>query len=65
MQDTKEPARRRTLTVVEAAEILGIGRNQAYRAARDGDLPVIRIGNRILVVRDAFEQMLAAERAAG
>ena len=42
-----------TLTVPEAARLLGIGRNLAYDiAARDGDiagLPVIRVGRRLLI----------------
>jgi excisionase family DNA binding protein len=40
---------RATITVEEAAELLGIGRSAAYEAARSGDLPVRRIGRRILV----------------
>ena len=51
---------RRTLTVPEAAKILGIGRNQAYDAARSGEIPTIRIGGRILVPLAALEKLLAA-----
>lgn len=42
-----------TLTVTEAAELLGVGRNLAYEiASRDGELagvPVIRVGRRLLI----------------
>ncbi len=42
-----------TLTVPEAARLLGIGRNLAYEiAARDGEIagvPVIRVGRRLLI----------------
>jgi|GEM_PF-2382692 len=42
-----------TLTITEAAELLGIGRNLAYETAtRDGELagvPVIRVGRRLLI----------------
>ena len=42
-----------TLTVPEAADLLGIGRNLAYEIAkRDGELagvPVIRVGRRLLI----------------
>lgn len=38
--------RKRTLTITEAAKILGIGRNQAYEAARAGTLPTIAFGER-------------------
>jgi excisionase family DNA binding protein len=34
----------KTQTVEEAAKELGIGRNQAYAAARRGEIPTIRIG---------------------
>lgn len=51
-------ADRLTITVVEAAAKLGIGKNQAYEAVRRGEIPTIRIGGRILVPRAAFERML-------
>ena len=54
---------RRTLTIEEAARALGIGRNQGYLAAKRGDIPVIRIGKRMLVPRAALERMLEGERA--
>ncbi|MCH7583290.1 MAG: helix-turn-helix domain-containing protein [Acidobacteria bacterium] len=41
-----------TLTITEAAELLGISRNSAYEAARSGNLagvPVLRVGRRLLV----------------
>ncbi len=51
-----------TMTVVEAGNLLGISRNLAYKAARDGSIPTIRIGDRILVPREQFKQLLAGER---
>ncbi|HUY08376.1 MAG TPA: helix-turn-helix domain-containing protein [Candidatus Dormibacteraeota bacterium] len=50
---------RATLTVEEAAVVLGIGRSGAYAAARIGDIPVIRVGRRLLVPRAALEALLA------
>lgn len=38
-----------TLSIAEAAELVGIGRNAAYRAAAAGELPAIRIGRRLRV----------------
>jgi excisionase family DNA binding protein len=38
-----------TLSVPEAASLLGIGKNTAYDAARTGALPTIRLGSRLLV----------------
>lgn len=50
---------KQTYTVLEAAKVLGIGRSAAYEAARCGEIPVIRIGKRILVPAAALERMLA------
>ena len=50
--------RRATVTVPEAAEILGVGRNQAYEGVKNGQIPVIRIGHRLLVPMAALERML-------
>ncbi len=52
------PIQRLTLTIEEAARMLGLSRNGAYEAAARGDLPVIRIGRRILVPRIALERLL-------
>jgi excisionase family DNA binding protein len=48
-----------TYTVDQAAKILGISRWAAYQAAREGELPTIRIGKRLIVPRAALERMLA------
>jgi len=50
---------RLTLTVNEAAHLLGISRGLAYELARCGRLPVIRLGRRILIPRVALEKMLS------
>lgn len=52
-----------TVTVPEAARILGIGRASAYEAARIGQIPTIKIGRRRLVARSALERLLDPERA--
>lgn len=52
-------AKRLTMTVGEAAKRLGIGRNQGYEAARNGQIPTIKIGKRLLVPEAALENMLA------
>ena len=48
-----------TLTIAQAARALGIGRNSAYEAARRGELPVIRVGRRMVVPRVALERLLS------
>jgi excisionase family DNA binding protein len=49
---------RATYTVKEAADILGLSRASAYRAARRGQIPTIRIGRRILVGRQALIEII-------
>ena len=55
---TGDDIRRRTYTVLEVAEILGIGRNTAYEICRTGEIPTIRIGGRVLVPRTAIDELL-------
>ena len=50
---------RLTVSIVEAAQMLGIGRTLAYEAARRGDLRTIRVGRRVLVPVLAIEELLA------
>ena len=52
-------SKRETLTVDEAARRLGISRGLAFKAVRDGVLPAIRIGRRLLVPRTGFERLLS------
>jgi len=53
-----DDALRRTLTVPEVAGILGISRSSAFSAAKAGQLPTIRLGKRVLVLKAAFEKLL-------
>jgi excisionase family DNA binding protein len=55
---------RMTMSVTEAGARLGIGKNAAYAAAGRGEIPVIRLGKRMLVPISAFEQMLAVRSKA-
>ena len=49
---------RETLTVEEAAQILGIGRNQAYVAVRNGTIPSLRFGKRYVIPRRMIDSLL-------
>ena len=55
---------RATITVEEAATLLGIGRSAAYEAARRGQLPTRRVGRRLLVPLPALLEWLGAHGAA-
>lgn len=48
-----------TLSVIEAARRLGIGRDNAYRGCKTGEIPCIRIGGRIVIPRAALERLLS------
>jgi excisionase family DNA binding protein len=56
---------RLTMTVEEAARLLGISRNSAFRAVRSGELPAIRIGRRLLVPRSHVTALLGVETPPG
>ena len=47
-----------TLTVDETAKILGVGRNSAYEAIARGEIPVVKVGKRLLVPKAALEKLL-------
>ena len=47
-----------TLTVNETAKILGVGRNSAYEAIARGEIPVVKVGKRLLVPKTALEKLL-------
>jgi excisionase family DNA binding protein len=49
---------RLTLTVQEAATVLGISRAFPYEAVRRGETPSIRIGRRVLVPRVALDRLV-------
>jgi hypothetical protein len=53
-----EPA---TMSVEEFAAEVPMGRNQAYQAVLRGEIPHIRFGKRIRVLREAARRMLRGE----
>lgn len=55
---------RATISVEDAARLLGIGRTAAYEAARRGELPTRRLGRRVLVPVPALLDWLGAPRVA-
>ncbi|MDA8297582.1 MAG: helix-turn-helix domain-containing protein [Actinomycetota bacterium] len=61
----ERPPQRLTMTVEEAAVVLGISRATAYDAVSRGEIPCIRIGRRILIPRSPWSgcwTVLEAER---
>lgn len=47
----------RYMTVTEMAQYLGIGRTKAYKLAKDPSLPVIHIGQAILIDKKALDEV--------
>lgn len=48
----------RTLSVADAAKLLGISRTLAYECVHRGELPSIRLGARIVVPTTAIDEIL-------
>lgn len=47
-----------TLTAPEVGQLLGISRNQVYKGVREGSIPSIRVGSKILVPVEALQRLL-------
>ena len=58
MKDEKANETKKTLSIAEAGRALGLGKNAAYNAAHRGEIPVIKIGGRLLVLKAAFDKLL-------
>jgi excisionase family DNA binding protein len=52
---------RATITVEEAGKYLGIGRGAAYECVRNGEIPILHLGRRLLVPVPALMKMLSGE----
>lgn len=50
-----------TLTVEQAAKLLGIGRSTAYELVHTGEIPSLRLGRRIVVPRVRLAEMLSGD----
>ncbi len=49
------------ITVGETANLLGICKNSVYKAIREGGLPCIRVGKRVLVPVGRLSELLGAD----
>lgn len=49
----------RTMSVTQAARVLGISRTTAYECVRSGDLPALRLGGRIVIPTQVVDDLLA------
>ncbi len=53
-----DPVATPTMTVEQTAKVLSISRSAAYAAASSGEIPVIRIGRRLVVPTAALRRLL-------
>jgi len=54
---------RLTLSVDEAAQVLGISRTTAYECVRTGELRAVRLGRRLVIPKAAIADLLAGPAA--
>lgn len=57
-----ELATQATISVEQAAQVLGLGRTAAYEAARRGQFPTRRLGRRLVVPVPALLEWLGVPR---
>ena len=58
MSTFHDPPERATLTVDEAAAILGISRTTAYESVRRGEILARRFGRSVVILRHELERLL-------
>ena len=63
MQNSWGSDERLTLSVEEAANLLGISRSTAYECVRTGELPAVNFGRRVLIPRRRLMRLLDGEAA--
>ena len=53
------------LTVDEAAQVMRVGRSTVYRLVREGELPLLKIGRRSVITRQAVDGFMTATAGRG
>lgn len=59
------PTERLTITVEDAAALLGISRGLAYDLVRRGEIPALRLGGRIVVPKRRLQEMVDGQHRDG
>lgn len=55
---TPDPQKEPTISVERAAKVMGIARGSAYQGVKNGEIPSIRVGRRLLVPTAALLELL-------
>jgi excisionase family DNA binding protein len=58
IEATDAPTPCRTMSVSQAARILGISRTTAYECVRSGELPALKLGGRIVIPAQVIDELL-------
>lgn len=53
------------LSLPEVARALGVSRSSIYRRAKDGRVPTVRLGRRLVVPLAALDELLSEAQASG
>jgi len=53
---------KKTLSCSEAARILGLSRNSVYQAIHRGEIPHLRVGDRIIIPENPFYEWFNCRR---
>lgn len=62
MKMQEQRAKALCVSLMIAAELLGISKGLCYRLTHEGKIPSIRLGRRILIPLDALNEMLEKNR---
>ena len=52
---------RLTISIPDAARLMGVGKNRVYAMAKSGQIPVLKVGNRYIIPKSTFEEWLAKQ----
>jgi len=58
-----DPYDKPTMTVEEAGDLMGLSRGSAYKAVRAGEIPVLKVGKRLLVPTARLRGLLGIDEA--
>lgn len=63
MQDRKgtKHMSKLTISIPDAARLMGVGKNRVYEMAKSGQIPVLKIGNRYIIPKANFEAWLTEQ----
>jgi len=58
MNMKENPSAKLTLSVAEAAKLMGIDKNKVYELAKTPDFPAVRLDGRVLILPEELKEWL-------